>query len=57
MCVTHQFDSDLKGAVNAGLLDDFSSIQVPVSVSPKTLPPDEKLTRWESAWMDLKYDI
>jgi hypothetical protein len=44
------FESGLKGAVNAGLLDQADQLRPSVPVSPKRLGPDEKIARWETLW-------
>jgi hypothetical protein len=49
--VSYLFDTGLKGAVNAALLDSFSLMDKPVSVSPKKLSASEKLIRWEGVWL------
>ncbi len=54
IAAAHQLSGCLKGAVNAGLLNEFERLQKPIIVSPKLLEPREKLTWWESVWSSVK---
>ena len=54
VCVVCQFATGLKGAVNAKLLSESGRLKNPVVVSPKQLSPKEKLSRWESLWLDVR---
>ena len=51
--VSYEFASGIKGAINAKLLADNYALTEPISVSPKTLLPDEKLERWQATWLPL----
>jgi hypothetical protein len=48
------FNSGLKGAVNAGFLNDRNQLQKSVSVSPRLLSPAQKIERWEKLWSRVK---
>jgi hypothetical protein len=50
----YQFHNHLMGAVNARLVNKFVRLQKPTSVSPKSLTPKEKLSRWESVWLKVR---
>ena len=52
--VVYLFPTGLKGAVNATLLSEFERLKAPQLVSPKRLDPQEKLSRWESVWFNVK---
>ena len=54
VAAAHQLDGSLKGAINAGLLDEFERLQEPIIVSPRLLDPEEKLARWESIWSSMR---
>jgi len=54
IAAAHQLDGSLKGAINAGLLNEFERLQEPIIVSPRLLDPEEKLTRWESIWSSMR---
>lgn len=41
----------LYGAANAACLDGRHAFAVPVPVSPQKLAPDEKVSRWQQAWV------
>ena len=43
-----QLQDILVGALNSSLLSDFSLLQKPVIVSPKTLTAQEKVERWQN---------
>ncbi|WP_299948534.1 hypothetical protein [uncultured Microbulbifer sp.] len=52
ICVTYDFKIEIKGAVSGALFECFRQ---PVSVSPKTLSPEEKLERWGRVWLTVKF--
>jgi len=54
IAVTYESEKGLQGAVNASLFTEKYNIQEPISVSPKTLSPDEKRERWTAAWMQVQ---
>ncbi len=56
IAVTHEFENGLQGAVNASLLAEKYDLQNPVTVSPKTLSPEEKRARWKEVWMQVKFN-
>lgn len=56
MLVTYLFCSGLRGAINARLLDDFDKLKEQIIVSPKKLSANEKVSRWESAWLEVEFD-
>ena len=47
----YQFKKELKGAVNANLLNDCKKLLPSSVISPKHLETAEKLVRWESLWL------
>jgi len=49
-----QMENSLLGALNASLLSNFSLLQQPISVSPKTLGAIEKIQRWKTVWLSIK---
>ncbi|MEH6473467.1 MAG: hypothetical protein V7752_19730 [Halopseudomonas sp.] len=52
--VVYQFPAGLKGALNATLLSESERLKTPVGVSPKLLDPKEKISRWESVWLNVR---
>lgn len=54
VAAVYQFHDFIKGAVNAGLLNESAYLQKPIIVSPKHLAPEEKLSRWESVWFRVR---
>ena len=48
------FKSGLKGAANAGFLNDGNQLQNSISVSPRLLNPIQKIERWEKLWSPVK---
>ena len=54
--VTCEIGSVLQGAVNAALLDNSDALNSPLAVSPKLLEAEEKLSRWDSAWMKVIFE-
>ena len=52
--VVYQYPSGLKGAVNATLLSESERLKDSLVVSPKLLDPKEKLSRWESVWLNVR---
>ncbi|BHH82613.1 GFA family protein [Desulforhopalus sp. 52FAK] len=55
IAVTHEFETGLQGAINANCLAGSNKLQNPISVSPKTLSPEEKIERWQAGWMTVKF--
>ena len=51
VAVVHSFQSGLKGAVNATLINDRKHLKKAVAVSPKRLSPAEKTERWNKVWL------
>ncbi len=49
-----QLENKLLGAVNSTLLVNFSLLQEPITVSPKTLGAKEKIDRWQTVWLNIK---
>ena len=49
-----QLDKSLIGALNSTLLSNFSMLQAPTKVSPKTLTANEKIARWKTVWLNIK---
>lgn len=52
VAVTRQFNDVLKGAVNASVfgLDKIKQTEV---ASPRQLPPEQKINRWQTLWMPI----
>jgi len=48
-----EYEGKLIGALNAGLLSDFSLLQHPTTVSPKKLTAVEKIDRWKAVWLNI----
>jgi len=51
VAVICSINSELKGTINAPLLERFGELDDPLIVSPKKLSAKEKLARWDAAWM------
>jgi hypothetical protein len=51
VAVIFRLGSRLYGAANAGCLDGPIRLATPVPVSPQTLSPEEKVSRWLAAWV------
>lgn len=49
-----QLNNRLVGALNSTLLSNFSLLQEPTVVSPKTLGAKEKTDRWQTVWCNIK---
>lgn len=49
-----QLDNILIGALNSALLSNFSLLQEPTTISPKTLKKQEKITLWQAVWLNIK---
>lgn len=43
-------NSQLRGAVNANLLNDSKQLGNPIQIQPRLLSANEKLDRWEKLW-------
>ena len=54
--MTHEFESGLQGAVNAGLFEKKYTLQASIPVSPQALSPEEKLERWREVWMTVRFN-
>ena len=52
IAVTRRFHDTLKGAVNASVfgLEQLKATEV---ASPKQLPPQQKINRWQTLWMPI----
>jgi hypothetical protein len=57
LAVGCEIDGQLRGAVNALLLDQRASLGTPVQIQPKFLPSAEKLSRWKTLWGKLTVDV
>ncbi|WDE14163.1 aldehyde-activating protein [Thalassomonas haliotis] len=55
VAVTCEIDSQTKGAINAAMFEKQQCLKPAVSVSPKTLPPEEKLNRWNKVWLKVEF--
>jgi len=53
LAVGCDFNSQLRGAVNANLLRDVNQLGKSVKVQPRLLRADEKLDRWGKLWGQL----
>lgn len=53
IAATCTFNGQLKGAINATLLEKREALGTSETASPKLLPPQEKKLRWEHLWMNL----
>lgn len=51
---TLQIENNLIGALNSTLLSNYSLLQKPTTVSPKTLEAKEKVERWKTVWLKVK---
>ncbi|HEY4144126.1 aldehyde-activating protein [Pinirhizobacter sp.] len=51
VAVIMEHEGRLHGAVNALCLDENHAFAAPTTVSPKALAPDEKVSRWQQAWV------
>lgn len=51
VAVIFEHDSRLYGAANARCLDGHAALGDPVTASPQTLTPEEKVSRWLEAWV------
>lgn len=51
IAVTCEVSGIERGTVNASLMNDAESFEPAILVSPKQLSAEEKLVRWESAWL------
>ena len=51
VAVVFKHDSGIYGAVNAGCLNGPTGLGKPVSASPQTLGPEEKVARWLKLWI------
>jgi len=47
-------ENKLIGALNSTLLFNFSLLQNPTIVSPKSLAAKEKIERWKTVWLNIK---
>ena len=56
LLVTCKIGSVLQGAVNVALLNHNDALTSPVRVSPKLLSPEQKRSRWDSAWMKVIFE-
>ena len=50
LAVGRDFNSQMRGAVNANLLRDFGQLGAAIEVQPRLLSADEKLDRWGRLW-------
>lgn len=56
--VTHGKTGDRFGAVNSRAIQSEKELPKPVSISPKQLPVDDRITRWKARWFpDVRVDI
>ncbi|WDE01681.1 aldehyde-activating protein [Thalassomonas actiniarum] len=53
--VTCEIDNHTKGAINARMFEKQYNLKPAVSVSPKTLAPEEKLNRWNTVWLKVEF--
>lgn len=51
VAVVFEHEGRLYGAVNARCLDGDARFGEPVPVSPQRLSPEEKIARWQQAWV------
>lgn len=54
LAVGREFDGELRGAVNAWLLDQKNSLGPSVAIQPRLLSADDKVKRWGTLWGKLK---
>ena len=54
LAVGCQLDGALRGACNGRLLRDWDAFGEPVPISPSSLSPNEKATRWAQLWGPLR---
>ena len=54
LAVGCEIDGQLRGAVNASLLDEKSSLGPAIPIQPRLLSAAEKLARWSKLWGKLK---
>jgi hypothetical protein len=52
LLVTLETDDNVYAAINYQLLDKTQSYAEVISVSPKTLNPEEKKSRWQQVWFN-----
>lgn len=50
LVVGRDIDGQLRGAVNANLLQDKNKLGPPVQIQPRLLSANEKLERWNKLW-------
>jgi hypothetical protein len=53
VCVNYKLEDVLKGALNVRMLDDQALLSPARVVSPKRLTPQQKVVRWNAAWMSV----
>ncbi len=54
IAASFQLENRLVGALNSTLLSNFSLLQKPTTVSPKTLGVKEKVELWQTVWLNIK---
>ena len=57
ICATFHADSGLIGNIRSGLLKDASALHEEVNIAPQTLSATEKITRWQTLWMQVKTTV
>ena len=48
--VVHESDGRLRGAVNVRCMDDADAFGAAIAVSPRQLPPEGRVARWQQVW-------
>ena len=56
VAVSHQYENEFRGALNAQLFSHEHQLPEAVVVSPKSLSPSEKRERWSSVWLHFHLD-
>lgn len=51
VAVVAEREGTMSGAVNARCMDDFDGFGEPEVVSPRKLTKEEKMARWDAAWI------